>query len=560
MIKKIDPRHWRHLGLLVMLTLVIGSPIHAQTLEEVIPADSFFYLKLENLTACREAIEHSESWQTAADIITDAPKWESVNQFMQMLPMFFGTDVQGVIETFLADKIALTVSPGAEGLMIGIVIQTPGKTQDAEQTVSTLIGTLAGMGTEVNHSQANYRDIQYHTLQLNAQRFIYGSISDFFLIGNSLDSFKKMVDIYQNQEAAITSNATYLSVVETHPNSEVFAFMDVPKAAPYLTPLLPPTVASELAAFETLAYSWDLLQAGGGPRLFGHLKDGTQASLIPHLKTQTALKTTQGLSGTEDIFVALSPSSASLIWQGLLGWQVSTSEVQNFLFPSLGEIQAALTGEFSLTLDILNIVSHLSRLYTADINRTQGAIDTVKIDFPELNIGFVFKPDAPEKWQTIFNGCLEKFSIKERRQINYKGISLNATSIPGTLYHANHGDLFLLAFSEKQLQRMVDNLLIKMPTGNLQERLTLIEAPPSGVFQFNLGALISIISSVNPQTPPEAVAFTKEMEPLLAAFVVENETAWVEIRHAPHEKGIDAVAKLAPFLFLNIIEGTEFGQ
>ena len=558
MMKKIDPRYWRFLGLLVMLTLVSGLPTYSQPLEEFIPADSFFYLKLENLATCREAIEHSESWQTASDIISTAPKWQSVNEFMQMLPMFLGTDVQGVIETFLDDKIALTVSPGTNELMIGIVIQTTSKTQDAEQIFSTLTRTLASMGTEVSHSQGDYRDTQYHTLQLNQQQFTYGSIGDFFLIGSSPSSFKKMVDIYEKQNASITSNATYLSVTETQPNSEVFAFIDVSKAFPYLIPLLPPTVVGELEAFEALVYSWDLLKPGGGPRLFGQLKGGTQTSLISSLMTETALKTTQGFSGTEDFLVALSPSSASLVWQGILGWQVSTSDIQHFLFPSPEKVQAALTGEFSLGIDFTNILSHLSRLYTLDVNRTQGGIDTIKVNFPQLDVGWVFKPDAPEELQTIFNGILEKFSVKTRRKINYKGISLNTTSIPGTLYYANYGDLFLLAFSEKQFQRMVDNLLAKTPTGNLQERLTLIEALPSGVFQLNLDPLITIIGSANPGIPPDATAFATQMESLLAAFFVEKETAWVEIRHAPHEKGIEAVAKLAPFLFLNIIEGTKF--
>ena len=116
----------------------------------------------------------------AANIITDSYEWMPIRQFIQTLPTFLGTDLQGALDTFSGDGIALTVSPGAEGLLIGLVIQNAGKTQDAEQVFSKLISTLADMGNEVNISEGEYRNIHYHTVQLKEQEISYGTVGDFF--------------------------------------------------------------------------------------------------------------------------------------------------------------------------------------------------------------------------------------------------------------------------------------------------------------------------------------------------------------------------------------------
>jgi len=244
--KKLTIRFLSRLWILAIFTIVLGSAVQAQTIETVIPSDSFLYLKLQNLAACREVIETSDSWKTASDIITESHKWLPVHQFMQTQSTFWGTDIQGLLETFLGNKIALTVSPGTEGFMIGLVIQNEGKTQDTEQIFSKFIGNLAGMGSEVNLSEGDYRNIHYYTVQLNEQQFSYGSVSDFFLIGSPHDSFKKMIDVYKTKESSIASNATYLSVVESYRNSELFAFVDVTRASPYLTLLLPPHCRSRI--------------------------------------------------------------------------------------------------------------------------------------------------------------------------------------------------------------------------------------------------------------------------------------------------------------------------
>lgn len=563
MLQKPYTRPLGKLWIAVVFTLVLVSTVHARTIETVIPADSFLYLKLQNLDISREAIEKSDSWKTAAAIITTAPKWQPVNQFMQTLLVSLDTDIQGFIETFLTDEVALTVSQGAEGVMIGLVVQNTDKTQAAEQMFVKLTQNFADMvGSQIPLSKADYQNTHYYTVQINEQEFSYGSVGDLFLIGSPTDSFKKMIDVYKTEKASIIDNPAYLSVGDTHQESEIFAFVDVSMASFYLKSLLPSAINGELEAFDTLVYSWELLRPGGRQRLYGQLNPSRQDTLISHLKTDMSTQTTQGLSGTEELFLACPPSTASVLWQAILGTRKDfSSAINRFLFPPPDALQTALAGELCLVIDISNVKLHSSHLLSYDLNQTQGIVNALKIDFPELNVGFIFKPDTPQKWQEVFNQFLKKMTVHSRRQTDYRGITCNAVSIPGTLYYGNiavsENEFFLLAFSEQQFKTMINNLLAVTPMGDLQQQLAAFTTPPAGLVQLNLGASVNAAAQDNPWITPEVVRLTKEIEALLASLVVQEDTAWIEIAHAPDEKGIDVMGKLAPLVFLMITQEME---
>ena len=196
----------RGLWVVAMCIVVLVSTTYAQTIETVIPGDSLVYLKLQNLEACRETIESSQSWKEAAGIISASPKWQTMSQFMQMLPMLVGTDIHSLIDTFLGGQAAVTVSPGAEGLMVGIVIENKGKIQEGEQILSKLIGALGGTeGTPGQPEEGEYGDTPYHTAQVNTMRFTYGRVNEtLLLIGITPGSFEKMIDTYKTEGSAIT--------------------------------------------------------------------------------------------------------------------------------------------------------------------------------------------------------------------------------------------------------------------------------------------------------------------------------------------------------------------
>ena len=119
-------------------------------------------------------------------------------------------------------------------------------------------------------------------------------------------------------------------------------------------------------------------------------------------------------------------------------------------------------------------------------------------------------------------------------------------SIPGKLYYGNISDFFLLAFSAEQFQMMVDNLLDETLTNDLQKRLRILDAPPAGVVQFNFGPFISAMVGTVKWMTLQAAEPTKQIGTHLVSFVVQEESASLEIAHAPDEKGIEVAAKLAP--------------
>ncbi len=541
-------------GLIVLLTFAMIVTSHAKTIEEVIPADSFLYLKLQNLAACREAIETSDNWKAAAEFITASPNWALMNQMLQIVPIVTGTDIPKLIDTFLEDQVALTVSAGEEGLLVGLVVQNAGKTAAAEQTFTTLTERLASMmGHEVNVTEDTYRDITYHAVAVSGQQFTYGSLdADLFLVGLTPASFKKVVDVYRAEQESIATNATYRSVVEMTGEREVFAFVDVTVGGPYLQLLLPPVVSRELAGFRTLGYTLALLRPGDGHRLYGHLNAEQKETLIARFQGATAMQTTRGLAGTEEFFLALPPQTAPLFWQTVLGGQ-APSEVRNFLFPPTAELQAALAGELTYTIDLINFGAHSGSLYTVRSNTTDDVLDSVGIDFEELNVGVLFIPDAPEKWHAVFQGMLDKCAVQPRREVDYRGITCNIVEIPGSLYYGTIDDIFLLAFSEKQFQTLVDGLLAEPASGGLQQRLAAFAAPPAACLQFDFGAFIRGRAPSNSRMPAEVVASTGQMEPLFASLVVQEGTASLDIGHAPEETGSEALAKLAPFLLLPLL-------
>ena len=550
-----NPKTSKHLWLVAIFSVLL-STAHAQTIESVIPGDSLVYLKLQNLKECREAIESSENWKEAAGIISAAPQWQPMNQFMQMLPMFTGTDIQGLIETFLEGQIAVTVSPGVQGLMVGIVIENRGTRQQAEQILFQLIGTLSGMaGNPVQPEERDYQGITYHTAQLNTLQLTYGRINEtLLLVGITPGSFEKMVDTYKAEENAITESTAYRAATDKFGKSEVFAFMNIEIGSPYLKAILPSVVGAQLDAFQTLTYSWELLQPGGTQQLSGTLENDTQGTLISLFQEPSKMQAIQGLSGGEEFFLTTSPSSSQILWQTILGSEndttLSNENLISFLIPDQTDLLETVTGELVISADLsfVTILEQEEPKFATQL--TNGEIGGFKAEFPEMDLGVIFNPASPAKWQTLFSDLLEKLNIEPPQQFDYKGRTFNTASIPGILYYGNVNKLFVLAFSKEKYQSIVDNLLDENLTPFLKKKLERLPANPACLFQLNVEKFLPLVETEGlPWWRPEIVAFTQKIGVMFAAFAVGEDTASLELTLSREEKPINAVARLAPIIF-----------
>ena len=548
-----NPETSRHLQLAAIFSILLISTAQARKIESVIPRDSLVYLKLQNLKECREAIESSENWKEAAGIISAAPQWQPMNQFLQMLPMFTGTDIQSLIETFLGGQIAVTVSPGAEGLMVGIVIENRDPLQQAEQILLQLIGTLSGMaGNPVQPEEGDYQGITYHTAQLNTLQLTYGRIDEtFLLVGITPGSFEKMIDTHKAEENAITESTAYRAAADKFGKSEVFAFVNVEIGNLYLKAILPSVVGAQLDAFQTLIYSWELLQQEGTQQLSGTLKNGAQGTLISLFQEPSKMQAIQGLSGGEEFFLTASPSSSQILWQTILGSENDTTlgngNLISFLIRDQTDLLETVTGELVISAD-LSVLEQEEPKFV--IQSTDGEISSLKAEFPEMDLGVIFNPASPAKWQTFFNGFLEKLSTELPRQFYYKGKTFNTASIPGTLYYGNVNKLFVLAFSKEKYQSIVDNLLDENLTPFLKKKLERLPANPACLFQLNLEKFLPLVETEGiPWWRPEIVAFTQKIGVMFASLVVGEDMASLELTLLHEEKPINAVARLAPIIF-----------
>lgn len=561
MIKITRPDSLSYRWLIAMFTVMLVPTTYAQTIETVIPVDSILYLKFQNLQECREAIENSENWKEAAGIISAAPQWQDIHQLMQALPMFTGTDIQGLIDTFLGGQIAVTVSPGTAGLMVGIAIENRRvganpPLQKAEQILSQVVATLSGMaGNPVQPEIKDYQGIKYHTAQLNTIELTYGRIDEtLLLVGITPGSFEKMVDTYKSEGSAITENTAYRPVADKFGKREVFAFVNVETGSPYLKAILPPLVGTQLDAFQTLVYSWDLLQPGGSQQLFGTLKHDAQGTLISLFQEPSKMKAIQGLSGDEELFLMVAPSTSQTLWQMILGSERDTpatdGSLSSFLIPDQTDLLGAVTGEFVTTADssVTNFVPKLI------VGSTAGKIESFKVEFPETNLGLIFHPDSPMKWQTLFNGLLEKLSTEPPQQFDYKGMTFNTAAISGTLYYGNVNELFVIALSEKQYKSIVDNLLTGNPTPIFKKRLERLSANPACLFQLNIEKFSPLVETEGlPWWRPEVIGFTQKVGVLFAALAATEDTASLELTFSPEEKPIDAIARLTPIFVVALL-------
>ncbi|MDE0423652.1 hypothetical protein F4Y59_06010 [Candidatus Poribacteria bacterium] len=553
MIKRIPTRSLSYLWLISIFTVLLGSATHAQTIETVIPSDSFLYLKLQNLQECRVAIGSSENWKAAAGFISAASQWQDIQQLMQALPMFTGADIQGLIETFLGSQVAVTVSPGAAGLMVGIVIENSGnQRQAAEQILSQVVTTLSGMaGNPVQPEVGDYQGITYHTAQLNTLELTYGRVDEtLLLVGITPGSFEKMVDTYKTKGRAITENTAYRPVADKFGKSEVFAYVDVETGGPYLKALLPPVVGKQLDAFQTLVYRWDLLKPGGSQQLSGTLKNGGQGTLISLFQEPSKMQAIQGLSGDEVLFLTVAPSSSQTFWRMLFASERNTTSIdeslRSFLIPDQTDLLAAVTGELVISADI----SFLEKPPNFNTGLTGGKIERFKVEFAETDLGLIFNPASPLKWRALFNGLLEKLSTESPQQFDYKGMTFNTAAISGTLYYGSVNELFVIALSEKQYKSIVDNLLTGNPTSSFKRRLEDLPANPACLFQLNIEKLLPFVETEGlPWWRPEVIAFTQKVGVLFASLAVGADAASLELTLSPEEKPIDAIARLAPILF-----------
>lgn len=540
------------------ITSLAIAALDPTSVEQVIPEDTFVYLKLQDLQACREAIKNSENWQEATELITGLPQWTSAEHFIEMMPTFLGTDFQTLADTFLADEIAVMVSMGASGPMIGIAIKNRGKHQAAEDIFAAIVSRTDGVdGNAVSLTQETYQGIEYYTMYANKGAFRYGSVNkDLFLIGITDGSFKKMVDVYKAENTSIAANAAYRSAMDQFDGSEVLAFVNVDRALPFIKVMLPPAIGNGLVSVQTLVYSWDLLNQGGSQKIYAQMKPSQNNPFISQLEEKSEIRSRQGLSGEEGLSFAMGSSSLHTLWQMFILSQLAENPhtdkgLFGFFVSNETDIMNVLKGDIAISVDAATFYSFNASGMNFRTESLDDVVKSVELEFEAINLGAVFNPDAPSEWQTFFNGVVDKMTTDPVEEFDYKGMIFNTAMIPGKLYYGTVNDLFVLALSEAYFQSMVDNVLASKNAPSSQETAGI---QPTGLIQFNLHEFLSYVSSTGKLSwlSKDALTLKKKIENLSISIAVKEGEAWLEMQLSKDEKLIETVASLAPVVFIGM--------
>ena len=122
-----------------MLLLVMAGAANAAEVEDFMPKESIFYLKLQDIDEVYGEIEVSENWEKALTLLPDVPDWQEMQQGLSMFQTMLGTDLLGIIET-VGYRTALAIwveGANSSEIETGVVIHSgrkPGQTSAAYQT------------------------------------------------------------------------------------------------------------------------------------------------------------------------------------------------------------------------------------------------------------------------------------------------------------------------------------------------------------------------------------------------------------------------------------------
>jgi hypothetical protein len=357
------------------IALLAVFPSNAAKIDEFIPADTIFYATIRDLEVVWAAIDGSENWRSFFNEPSIQPQINEFNQAMQIMELLLGINPLGLVEVF-GHQMTLTIFPDGSELMTGVVVNTDGAIREAERIVTGL-GQLAGMagGNRVEPYAGKYQEIEYHIAQIDQWSLTYGFVDDFLVVGFTPGSFGALIDTYKKRRASIQSHAEFRQLYDALGDGQAFAYLNVDAALPFIATNIDEITedmkAEEVIALnavgfdslQTLVCSLNLLEGGDGIQLYAQIKPSRRNGILgPLLQEGQPLQSIQGMSGTEDFFIALSPASSEVILS-IFETLVTTGEnnpgtfydfilaIEELLSLDVEEyIVGALTGEIALCL------------------------------------------------------------------------------------------------------------------------------------------------------------------------------------------------------------------
>ena len=531
----------------VMLLLVMAAIANAAEVEDFMPKESIFYLKLQDIDEVYGEIEFSKNWEKALALLPDVPDWQEMQQGLSMFQTMLGTDLLGIIET-LGYRTALAIwveGANSSEIETGVVIHSGGNLDKLRQ-LTKLVEGLLGMANE-NTLRLNagvYQRVRYNAIEIPGGIAKYGFVDDFLVIGTGEGSFERLMDTYRTGMPSIRENKEFDRALEETGSGEVVVYANVPPILSVMENNVEESLRTRLAIFQSVFGRLNLLETGTFLQVAAQFNpDLPENEIGSFLREGQRLETLNALSVEDDLFVTVAPKVVESMWE--LVPTDDAAEGISFLEGMLNlnleeDIMVGLTGELALSVpDFTHFDPEALSGFRFEFD---GAIALDAGDV-ETNGGIIFNPRHRMKWNQVSNSIsnLQNASVS---QTNYKGATVSELS--SNIFHSEVDGLFLIGFSEEQVYALIDGIKQKKKPSYLKR----LPKTPTAFAQLNLARVLETQKG----SPPvdKLLVDSNEMALLLAWLSVENDAALLEVILSEEETPVEMIAKLVPFFLWNM--------
>lgn len=558
----------RFLTCCLSLLLLTASVADAAKVEDFIPQESGVYVTLQDIDEVYSEIETSESWEKVFGQLSEVPEFEELRQGFVLIQGLLGTDVLSIMET-IGYRTALAVWSNTDNSpQIGAVIHSGGNLSELKRFTKIVEGFIGMSGPNVLHIDAGkYQRVRYNMLKLNRQTIKYGFVDEFLVLGVGKRAFEKLLDTFRKKAPSISENTDYTKISKKSGSGQVSLFCNVQQTLADF-PIdkdqeepndLEKLIAAldELDFCEVMLGEFNLLETGEFLTLHAQL---TQKAIeqyhafVPNperfTKEKNPFKTIKAVSADEDLFIATAPVVSEVLWQGIS--QFIAEEADDDVYAGIsffegllnlnleGDIFPSLTGELAISVHDLaefdpSALESLEIEFDGAFSMDAGGVETQGT--------LIFNSSNPLKWNQLGNSVsnLQNLSVSQTAH-NGVIVSTFATNI----HYSTVEGLFLVGSSEEQMYALIDEIRNGKSPAYFKEP----PQTPIAIAQLNVARALELEKGAPPSD--RTLVNSSEISPVAAWISVKDGEALLQITLSRRGTGLEALARLVPFLVWNV--------
>ncbi len=559
----------RFLTCCLSLLLLTVSFADAAKVEDFIPQESLHYVKLQDIDEVYSEIETSESWEKALALLPNTPDWQEMQQGISMIQGFLGTDLLSVIETVGYRTGFAVWSNGENTPEMGLVVHSGGNLSELQRFTKIVEGLIGMSDANTFHVDAGeYQRVPYNMLEMNeAYTVKYGFVDEFLVLGVGERAFEKLMDTFRKKSPLITKAKHYAELSEKLGSGQILLFCNVqqtlkdfPVAAEKedLNDLEKLIVAlDELKFCEVMLGEFNLLEIGEFFTLHGQFTQKAieqYRAFIPNserfVKEKNPFKTIKAVSADEDLFIATAPVVSEVLWQGIS--QFIAEEADDDVYAGISFFEGLLN--LNLEDDIFPSLTGELAISVHDLAAFDpSALESLEIEFDgafsmdaggvETQGTLIFNSSNPLKWNQLGNSVsnLQNLSVS---QANHNGVIVSTFAT--NIHYSTVDGLFLVGASEDQMYALIDEIR------NGKSPVYFKEPPqtPIALAQLNLARVLELEKDAPPAD--RVLVNSSQISPLLAWISIHDNEALLEMTLSRSRTGLEALARLFPFLAWNM--------